>query len=165
MSALAAEVQVLTAEVRTLQVGSRQVTMSVFNQLDTVRQPSDVIPFGRVRPRAGTGVDVVGVDKNGVLVAGHLERPSRLLNLHDLTLHYSAHYAHPGEITLADGTACSTRLCTWRVCSDIPDEYGVWHFATGDAAKAESQAEMWLNWWHFWGEWTALPLIVLAGLR
>ncbi len=47
----AATVEVLTAEVRVLMVGSRQVTMSVFGQLDRV-DPRDVEPFGRVRVRA-----------------------------------------------------------------------------------------------------------------
>lgn len=43
----AAHVDVLTAEVRTLMVGRRQVTMSVYRQLDWIRH--DLIePFGRV---------------------------------------------------------------------------------------------------------------------
>ena len=42
-----ATVEVLTAEVRTLVVGKRQVTMSVFKQLDAVA-PSALEPFGRV---------------------------------------------------------------------------------------------------------------------
>lgn len=65
-----ARVQVLTAEVRTLVVGSRQVTLSVYNQLDFV--PHDQIePFGRVNPKdamIGT-VYIVGRDsRDGVLV-------------------------------------------------------------------------------------------------
>lgn len=43
-----AQVEVLTAEVRALMVGKRQVTLSVYRQLDLV--PSDQCnPFGRVR--------------------------------------------------------------------------------------------------------------------
>lgn len=45
-----ARVQVLAAEVRTLMVGSRQVTLSVYGQLDTV-SADDIEPFGRVRPK------------------------------------------------------------------------------------------------------------------
>lgn len=45
-----ATVETVTAEVRVLMVGSRQVTMSVYNQLDRV-DPGDVEPFGRVAPR------------------------------------------------------------------------------------------------------------------
>ena len=43
-----ATVEVLTAEVRVLQVGRRQVTLSVVRQLDWA-DPADVKPFGRVR--------------------------------------------------------------------------------------------------------------------
>lgn len=42
-----ATVETLTAEVRTLMVGSRQVTLSVFKQLDTV-DPIGILPMGRV---------------------------------------------------------------------------------------------------------------------
>lgn len=45
-----AHVQVLTAEVRTLVVGSRQVTMSVYCQLDEVRY-CHIERFGGVAPR------------------------------------------------------------------------------------------------------------------
>jgi hypothetical protein len=51
MTATTARVEVLTAEVRTLVVGSRQVTLSVYSQLDGVR-PAFIEPFGRVRVRA-----------------------------------------------------------------------------------------------------------------
>lgn len=50
-----ATVEVLTAEVRTLMVGSRQVTLSVYRQLDevdifeTVLSDATFVPFGRVR--------------------------------------------------------------------------------------------------------------------
>lgn len=77
-----ATVEVLTAEVRVLIVGSRQVTLSVFSQLDYAA--SGVIePFGRVRPGRphcsdgwgglsrdcpGDCIDVVGRDNEGILV-------------------------------------------------------------------------------------------------
>lgn len=47
MSAETATVETLTAEVRTLVVGSRQVTLSVARQLDTV-PVWEIEPFGRV---------------------------------------------------------------------------------------------------------------------
>jgi hypothetical protein len=55
-----ATVTALTAEVRVLMVGSRQVTLSVYRQLDTV--PYELIePLGRVRDsRDGIGINVVG---------------------------------------------------------------------------------------------------------
>ena len=69
-----AHVQVLTAEVRTLVVGSRQVTMSVYNQLD-YEAPGDIAPFGRVEPRNALDewVYVVGrYDGTGALVRSSL---------------------------------------------------------------------------------------------
>jgi hypothetical protein len=61
-----ARVQVLAAEVRTLVVGSRQVTMSVYNQLDCVPH-SEVKPFGRVNPKDAdrSEIWVVGRHKTG----------------------------------------------------------------------------------------------------
>jgi hypothetical protein len=50
MTAHEATVEVLTAEVRVLMVGSRQVTLSVYGQLDKV-SPDQIRPFGRVAPR------------------------------------------------------------------------------------------------------------------
>lgn len=59
-----ASVQTLTAEVRVLMVGSRQVTLSVAKQLDVV-ELGDLKPFGRVR--LNDGVWVIGADGAGVL--------------------------------------------------------------------------------------------------
>ena len=81
----AARVDVLTAEVRVLVVGSRQITLSVYGQLDYAVSDDGLVPFGRVRPgRAhcldpwgggrlspecpGDCTDVVGRDADGVLV-------------------------------------------------------------------------------------------------
>lgn len=69
-----AHVEVLTAQVRTLVVGKRQVTASVAKQLDWV-DPDKILPFGRIRvnnPEWGQGtgheISVVGVDQHGNLV-------------------------------------------------------------------------------------------------
>ncbi len=43
-----ATVETLTAEVRVLMLGKRQVTLSVYRQLDVVK-PKDCEPFGRIR--------------------------------------------------------------------------------------------------------------------
>lgn len=78
--ALDARVQVLTAEVRTLVVGSRQVTMSVFNQLDSV-PPNEIEPFGRVSPGSDQwSVSVIGRHgATGALVRSNVPRhPERL---------------------------------------------------------------------------------------
>ena len=65
MSVTTAEVQTLTAEVRVLMVGNRQVTLSVARQLDVFDQhsyPSDSFePFGRVR----TGLKTFWLDRRG----------------------------------------------------------------------------------------------------
>lgn len=45
-----AVVETITAEVRVLMVGSRQVTAGVYGQLDMV-EPCEIIPFGRVTPK------------------------------------------------------------------------------------------------------------------
>jgi hypothetical protein len=47
-SSSTATVETLTAEVRVLMVGNRQITLSVFRQLDPVRH-DQIEPFGRVR--------------------------------------------------------------------------------------------------------------------
>ncbi len=78
-----ANVETLTAEVRVLMVGNRQVTMSVLRQLDVVRAAA-ILPFGRVKdPTVIRGpygeliedrVTVVGVVKDGYKNAGVLVR-------------------------------------------------------------------------------------------
>jgi hypothetical protein len=56
-----ATVTTLTAEVRVLMVGARQITSGVYDQLDYV-ESEYIEPFGRVRPRNGTSnlIYVVG---------------------------------------------------------------------------------------------------------
>jgi len=50
MNSKTATVETLTAEVQVLMIGSRQVTMSVYNQLDWA-ELDKIELFGRVRPR------------------------------------------------------------------------------------------------------------------
>ena len=84
MTIAAARVEVLTAEVRVLMVGSRQVTMSVYNQLDRVK-PSEIEPFGRVAPRdAEPGYTyVVGASGAGNLVRSRRESCAALVRQAD----------------------------------------------------------------------------------
>jgi hypothetical protein len=57
-SAQSARVDVLTAEVRVLQLGSRQITLSVYRQPDSI-SIERLEPFGRVRDKVQAGaVDV-----------------------------------------------------------------------------------------------------------
>ena len=68
-----ATVEVLTAEVRVLMVGSRQVTLSVFRQLDYC-SPQEIEPFGRVNDASADDdyLRVVGRDDDGVLVMSRI---------------------------------------------------------------------------------------------
>jgi hypothetical protein len=82
-----ATVQTLAAEVRVLMVGSRQVTLSVYRQLDTVR-PDAIEPFGRVNTgrtvsvwdgwsryeKQEVAIEVVGRIRSGYTGAGALAR-------------------------------------------------------------------------------------------
>jgi len=83
-----ATVETLTATVRVLMVGSRQVTLSVFKQLDMIDDLNNLAPMGRVRfhdPDAMNedgypeGIDqlwLVGTEKDsGHLVRAHVSRP------------------------------------------------------------------------------------------
>lgn len=72
-----ATVEVLTAEVRVLMVGSRQVTLSVARQLDDV-SPDEIEPFGRIRlgrkpPSSVTEqIEVIG-SADGILAVAHAD--------------------------------------------------------------------------------------------
>jgi hypothetical protein len=78
-----ATVETLTAEVRTLMVGNRQVTMSVYKQLDCVGH-AVIEPFGRVQSGAKytdhgfdstmDTIEVVGLVAQGFRNAGTLVR-------------------------------------------------------------------------------------------
>jgi hypothetical protein len=76
-----ATVEVLTAEVRVLMVGSRQITLSVYRQLDEVAFHL-LTPFGRVRSERQPSItshwdtrriEVVGADRNGRLARSWLQ--------------------------------------------------------------------------------------------
>lgn len=67
-SASEPSVEVLTAEVRVLQIGSKPVTLSAARQLDSV-DATAIKPFGRVRidPKPAAGlIEVIG-SANGIL--------------------------------------------------------------------------------------------------
>ena len=79
MASATATVETLTAEVRVLMVGRRQVTMSVFRQLDTVdwQEWKTLELFGRVRETRKDEkkfLHVVGrVKDTGVLVRSKID--------------------------------------------------------------------------------------------
>jgi hypothetical protein len=70
-----AVVETLTAEVRVLMVGSRQITLSVYRQLDH-KPPEDIEIFGRVRSDKGLdGIELVGRAADGSLVRSYVSAP------------------------------------------------------------------------------------------
>lgn len=75
-----ATVKTLTAEVRVLMVGSRQVTLSVYGQLDQVDY-AEIEPFGRVNPRGEDDyLCIVGRSKrDGTLVRSRVPYSSDAL--------------------------------------------------------------------------------------
>jgi hypothetical protein len=221
-STTTATVEVLTAEVRTLMVGSRQVTQSVYKQLDWV-EPEHVEPFGRFgvdqgrRLYSSDHVTVVGRHRQtGALVRSQAapvdefshdritEPPHELgpivFELAEET--ETVHAGHPYEriqvnwpkmeeernatlVTVAvDPGGCSVRWAVWtrrgsnyddqgkgkryRHNSDLPPRTVRW------APEIDSdEAQEWANGTLLpvveadrrYREWSALPLIVLAGLR
>jgi hypothetical protein len=97
--ATGAHVQVLTAEVRTLAVGSHQVTLSLYAQLDDAA-PDDITPFGRVEPR--NALD------EWVYVAGrHIETGELVRS----SLPYTAWGVRVNRKAFADDL--------WRLCPDV----------------------------------------------
>lgn len=166
-----ATVEVLTAEVRVLQVGRRQVTLSVVRQLDWAN-PADVEPFGRVR----TGDDLPGrprvIDNRGVGI-GRQAVPVEVVG--------SASGA------LVRSVSWSMRLkCERGSRSPCPEAQAIIaglerHYVHGQPpqpitpgyqrALNRYRAHADHDWTRYdpdqqtYEKWAALPLIVLAGLR
>lgn len=182
-----AQVEVLTAEVRTLMVGSRQVTLSVYRQLDDV-SPLLITPFGRVRDgKAEKGdIQVVGVDEGGNLVRSHsrLERHDDPRKFSEQTWKFTwDHYSDRATLLPGEDREPSAQVAYefdgWEVyvnrpwgCAGLKEGRDVneWHFtsqrafesATGMAHDAIAKAH---QSWTIARPWSDLPLIVLAGLR
>jgi hypothetical protein len=179
-----ATVETLTAEVRALMIGNRQVTLSVYRQLDKA-DPADCEPFGRVRDNKDSGSAVYVVGRHigsGALVRSSRWREWRKISF-DLageffSVHkyygrsvdtlisqrdgYSASLAHdPSHLVRRDADA-STKFndpdintLTW-----ISPQAKWACEAEAEARIASAVAQNALH-----AEWEALPLIVLAGLR
>lgn len=77
MAEQTATVEVLTAEVRVLMVGSRQVTLSVAAQLDKVSY-DQIEPFGRVRTKHGE--ELIGRSMDGGTLV-RAEMPARVFDV------------------------------------------------------------------------------------
>lgn len=151
-----ATVETLTAEVRVLMVGSRQVTMSVYNQLDH----ADIVeiewpPFGRVHPRdtAMDTVYVVGRHRGtGALVRCHLVNSDEIRRFGKRCYGHSDYDDYVRESR--GPTELVEKLDLYRYVGAPTSLKGHgWGSTEWDAAKA------------VWDRLANLPLIVLAGLR
>lgn len=140
MPASTATVEALTAEVRVLMVGSRQVTLSVARQLDEVAW-WDITPFGRIsmntKPAFSEAdrVEVIGRSEDGSLVRSSASR-----------MRYRCEHRQDGGKVIINGEECTYRACKREDC-------GHYHGHT------------WIGTDEQFNEWNGLPLIVLAGLR
>lgn len=135
-------VEILTAEIRILQVGSKPVALSAARQLDSV-DPSEIKPFGRVRidPKPADGlIEVIG-SADGVL-----SRSSASAREVDC----------PGYATrsLSRGYGPPQAVCPRHRNTPASGGAGQHHAWTEYTPSQELHKE-----------WQALPLIVLAGLR
>jgi hypothetical protein len=206
-----ATVEVLTAEVRTLMVGSRQVTLSVYRQLDGVggvgwEWMKDFEPFGRVHDSKDESEFMPGVlfligrhRETGALVRAWLVPPGTddwverapegfvhwLLHVKTSSLKLStAEYTMPSEdistfmkrkqVRVAgekssrlwweiDRTYMTTELCGRDCDLDVEAEEEGWRNAALAQHAALMRERSALQ--RCYDEWSALPLIVLAGLR
>ena len=142
MTTTTARVEVLTAEVRVLVVGSRQITLSVFRQLDRV-DAALIEPFGLVRDKPADP----GSDR--VVVVGRSARP-----------------ADHGALVRSSLSAAYEHQQAWHFRNGREP---IWDEDSGggpmtDEAR-ERQAQVCEARARIAAEWSALPLIVLAGLR
>ena len=174
MSSESATVEVLTAEVRVLMVGSRQVTLSVAKQLDKVAR-HDLLPFGRVRLAENwlIGRRVLGGDL--VLAKAYWShwRPHVLRG--DLTEKITVCYqfgTHPGEsVALSfEGQPITVERDAIEWCNDhrgIRAELGMCD-SWNPNANLDALRKVVVDWkYHkeLADQDDALPLIVLAGLK
>lgn len=193
MSETIASVNVLTAEVRTLMVGRRQVTLSVYRQLDEVPD-SEIEPFGRVRDSKDDEdlICIVGIHAgSGSLVRASRPRQGASIELHISGPRWSYHSSRlPGvtrvDVLQRDNFTVYARLGDSASPAPPREEmvlgghakpYGSsrdyeepWWFVSRDAeaqvlAGAEVQVAAARTRKDAAVAWEALPLIVLAGLR
>jgi hypothetical protein len=140
------QVEVLTAEVRVLMVGSRQVTLSVFRQLDLI-PPEALEPFGRVNDKSSGTWLAVGRTAGGVLARASYSFARDLTPLEGYEL-----------VRIKNAAGAGYRYPRDR--DRIGFVYSESSQATAVAVEAENQ-----RWAIARGPYDSLPLIVLAGLR
>jgi hypothetical protein len=141
-----ATVEVLTAEVRVLQVGSRQITLSVARQLDLI-EPELIIPFGRITTgRRANDAEVI----SEVEVIGRADDGSLARSVATVERMVCGQGYHPGSHYVLNGGAAEAGRCDeHRTAPPAETHYWGWSHPDRETVRA----------------WEALPLIVLAGLR
>lgn len=171
-----ASVDVLTAEVRTVVVGNRQVTLSVYRQLDYC-PVEDMEPWGRVRAAKdapGNEIELIGRRRgDGTLVAssvtdrglrvslGDAPEYSRYVTILPATRDYSFALVKQGDYTAEvwvrgdRGRGRQQPQAFW--VSNEAEEQVIDLATQKIAERVEERA--------FADQIRALPLIVLAGLR
>jgi hypothetical protein len=191
MSARTATVEVLTAEVRVLQVGSRQVTLSVYRQLDHV-PAAEIEPFGRVCDFGDPDIIEAVGSHHGVLTRSSVSRAGRVCG----------HAGYPeGTAACKEWSRLWSRVETARnvpppaAPAPPPFAQSPWgqaeqlaslgyHHATAEWRREKEAQQRDVeralrqfhehpgHSWHIyqpsqelWERFGALPLIVLAGLR
>lgn len=163
-----AEVISLTAEVRVLKVGNRQITQSVAKQLDVVL-PQFVEPFGRVRIGTGSNTEEI--------IIGRCNSKGRRTNLHGtlVTARYcrALHNVRRGDCPRRpdpadpDGVLYSTCAHGTEVTPFVRDNpHGEGRFLCCDHLAAEGACGIQKEDCPYGPDWRwSLDLIVLAGLR
>lgn len=165
-----ATVEVLTAEVRVLQVGRRQVTLSVVRQLDWV-DPAKVKPFGRVRTGDTPPGRVRAISSSGSSLVKSAT-PVEIVGSAAGFLVRSVSWRTVLTCTYDGDTACPEMRVIRAELRRHYDSHGLPHFTPEyDRASAKRAAHDVHDWISFDPDqqtnekWEALPLIVLAGLR
>lgn len=176
MSVGTATVETLTAEVRVLMVGSRQVTLSVVKQLDAVAW-DQMEPFGRVRctnPNVTSSVMLIGRHRrDGVLVVAEMPQVYWRVYIGELPEPVTVcSYFSAGDPDLrCDGRRIEVDPKSVKGCADIEHRWSatkhcdpLWNLNGNEELIRERIAEHDL--------WAArikavakMPLIVLAGLK
>lgn len=179
MSTHTATIETLTAEVRVLMVGSRQVTLSVYRQLD--RHPSNEIkPFGRVsdkhdEPEYGCrSVFVVGCEiTTGALVRSEhfvlTDSPSRKRDLVERRKdnRYDGRRSYGNDPReKVEPFAVEQRVEDRRKNQQrrLGRGIGAWMWGEPDE-DFQARMSTWEEANTKYEAWADLPLIVLAGLR
>jgi hypothetical protein len=162
-----ATIETLTASVKTLVVGARQVTLTIFKQLDVV-DVSEMIPFGRVNPNGDGGPDwvtVVGKRK----ITGELVRATAPMTVGAiLQASGTAHKQREADKALRTSRDMAVSAASYRQVGDDDRAAELGAFADELAADAaQNIADVQTAVAPFVEAVPALrelPLIVLAGL-